>query len=52
MEQKDPGHVQLMACYRGLSRLSLLNEKLTVKAGYTRGGARCAAACAMFARCA
>ncbi|GFR41041.1 hypothetical protein Agub_g1474, partial [Astrephomene gubernaculifera] len=37
-ERQDPGHVHLLDCYRALSLLSVLNEQLTLKAGYTRGG--------------
>ncbi|GLC38965.1 hypothetical protein PLESTB_000466300 [Pleodorina starrii] len=37
-DRQDPGHVHLMDCYRALSLLSVLNEQLTLKAGYTRGG--------------
>ncbi|GLI69017.1 hypothetical protein VaNZ11_013556 [Volvox africanus] len=37
-DQQDPGHVHLMDCYRALSLLSVYNEQLTLKAGYTRGG--------------
>ncbi|KXZ56745.1 hypothetical protein GPECTOR_1g671 [Gonium pectorale] len=38
VEREDPGHVHLLDCYRALSLLSVLNEQLTLKAGYTRGG--------------
>jgi hypothetical protein len=38
VDQRDPGHVHLMDCYRTLSLLSVFNEQLTLKAGYTRGG--------------
>lgn len=37
-ESRDPGHVHLTDCYRALSLLSVFNEQLTLKAGYTRGG--------------
>ncbi|PNH12416.1 hypothetical protein TSOC_000670, partial [Tetrabaena socialis] len=37
-ELRDPGHVHLSECYRALSLVSVLNEQLTLKAGYTRGG--------------
>ncbi|KAG2448310.1 hypothetical protein HYH02_006894 [Chlamydomonas schloesseri] len=37
-ELQDPGHVHLVDCYRALSLLSVFNEQLTLKAGYTRGG--------------
>ncbi|EFJ52142.1 hypothetical protein VOLCADRAFT_103161 [Volvox carteri f. nagariensis] len=37
-DRQDPGHVHLMDCYRALSLLSVFNEQLTLKAGYTRGG--------------
>jgi hypothetical protein len=36
---EDPGQVYLQRCYRLLSRLSVLNEKLMLASGYCKGGA-------------
>jgi hypothetical protein len=36
--RKDPGAEALRRCYAAFSRMSVLNEKLTVRSGYTRGG--------------
>lgn len=38
LSEADPGSKHLSDCYKWLSKLSVLNEKLTVAAGYTRGG--------------
>lgn len=40
LQRADPsgGHTHLADCYRALSMLSVMNEQLTMKAGYTRGG--------------
>lgn len=37
-EKEDPATSALRRCYRCFSRLSVLNEKLTQRAGYQRGG--------------
>ncbi|KAF8073048.1 CAND8 [Scenedesmus sp. PABB004] len=34
----DPAAAALRRCYRGFSRLSVLNERLGLRSGYTRGG--------------
>lgn len=36
--EEEPGRRYFNECYKCLSRLSVLNEKLTLAAGYTRGG--------------
>mmetsp|Transcript_2453 Transcript_2453/g.6293 ORF Transcript_2453/g.6293 Transcript_2453/m.6293 type:complete len:501 (-) Transcript_2453:485-1987(-) len=36
--EEDPGRKHFAECYRILSKLSVLNEKLTLASGYTRGG--------------
>jgi hypothetical protein len=35
----DPATAALHRCYRGFSRLSVLNERLGLRSGYTKGGA-------------
>lgn len=37
-EKEDPATSALRRCYRCFSRLSVLNEKLGLRAGYQRGG--------------
>lgn len=37
-DKRDPGKKLLAKCYKNLSKLSVMNEQLTLKAGYTRGG--------------
>ncbi|GAX77572.1 hypothetical protein CEUSTIGMA_g5016.t1 [Chlamydomonas eustigma] len=38
LQSRDPSNIHLRDCYRAISMLSVMNEQLTVKAGYTRGG--------------
>eukprot|EP00877_Chromochloris_zofingiensis_P007782 jgi/Chrzof1/3257/Cz12g18040.t1 len=38
MTHDSPGHSYLMAAYQCLSKISVMNEYLTFKANYTRGG--------------
>jgi hypothetical protein len=37
-EKEEPATSALRRCYRCFSRLSVLNEKLGLRAGYQRGG--------------
>lgn len=37
-EKEDPATTALRRCYRSFSRLSVLNERLGLRAGYTKGG--------------
>lgn len=37
-QKTDPAAAALRRCYRGFSRLSVLNERLGLRSGYTRGG--------------
>jgi hypothetical protein len=37
-EKADPATSALRRCYRCFSRLSVLNERLGLRAGYTKGG--------------
>lgn len=37
-EKEDPASAALRRCYRSFSRLSVLNERLGLRAGYTKGG--------------
>jgi hypothetical protein len=39
-EKTDPAATALRRCYRAFSRLSVLNERLGLRAGYTKGGAQ------------
>lgn len=42
-DKEDPAAAPLRRCYRCFSRLSVLNERLGLRAGYTKGGeAHCA----------
>jgi hypothetical protein len=38
LEHQDPAYPHYRKCYRCLSRMSVLNEQLTLRAGYTKGG--------------
>jgi hypothetical protein len=38
-QKTDPATAALHRCYRGFSRLSVLNERLGLRSGYTKGGA-------------
>lgn len=38
VKQQEPALQALRRCYHDFSKLSVLNEKLTARAGYTRGG--------------
>lgn len=38
-QKADPATAALRRCYRGFSRLSVLNERLGLRCGYTKGGA-------------
>ena len=38
LKRKDPSTKHLADCYRAVSMLSVMNEQLTMKSGYTRGG--------------
>jgi hypothetical protein len=42
-EKADPATSALRRCYRCFSRLSVLNERLGLRAGYTKGGEQAAA---------
>lgn len=42
-DKADPATLALRRCYRVFSRLSVLNERLGLRAGYTKGGAEQAA---------
>lgn len=37
-QKTDPATAALHRCYRGFSRLSVLNERLGLRSGYTKGG--------------
>lgn len=37
-QKADPATAALRRCYRGFSRLSVLNERLGLRSGYTKGG--------------
>eukprot|EP00878_Enallax_costatus_P044770 GHUV01053507.1.p1 GENE.GHUV01053507.1~~GHUV01053507.1.p1 ORF type:complete len:322 (+),score=61.17 GHUV01053507.1:314-1279(+) len=39
-QKTDPATAALRRCYRGFSRLSVLNERLGLRCGYTKGGAQ------------